>query len=197
MFTGIIQSLGQIVVIHEDQGDKHFAIQTNFKDMSDVAIGDSIACNGVCLTVTSIESDTISVDVSLETLAKTQVGQWQIGTSINLEKSLCLKDKLGGHLVSGHVDAVAQCLAIEASARSTIFHFKIPTELDKYVVKKGSIAVNGVSLTVNSIKNNVFSVNLIPHTLAHTNLGQLQIGSEVNIEIDTIARYVEKMVNPQ
>ena len=194
MFTGIIQSLGQIVVIHEDQGDKHFAIQTNFNNMSDVAIGDSIACNGVCLTVTSIESDTISVDVSLETLAKTQVGQWQIGTSINLEKSLCLKDKLGGHLVSGHVDAVAQCLSIEPSARSTVYHFKIPKELDKYVVKKGSIAVNGVSLTVNSIKDSVFSVNLIPHTLAHTNLGQLKIGDEVNIEIDTIARYVEKML---
>ncbi len=194
MFTGIIQSVGKIVSKQQLQGDFHFVIQTNFHEVSDIALGDSIACNGVCLTVTELEGDKISVDVSLETLAKTQVGQWHVGSAINLEKSLSLHDKLGGHLVSGHVDAVAECVAIERSARSTIYQFKIPQELDKYIVKKGSVALNGVSLTVNEIENCLLSVNLIPHTVQQTNLGLLKMGHKVNLEIDTIARYVEKML---
>ena len=193
MFTGIIQSVGKVVSKQQKQGDYHFVIQTNFPDMSEVEIGDSIACNGVCLTVTTINDDKISVDVSLETLSKTQLGQWQLGSLINLEKSLCLKDKLGGHMVSGHVDAVAQCIDIQSSARSSVYQFKIPKELDKYIVKKGSVAINGVSLTVNEIENQQMSINLIPHTLKHTNLGLLKLNDKVNIEIDTIARYVEKM----
>ena len=196
MFTGIIQSVGKIVSKQQDQGDFHFVIQTNFKKVSDIAVGDSIACNGVCLTVTELDGDKISVDVSLETLSKTQVGQWQVGSKINLEKSLSLQDKLGGHMVSGHVDAVAECVGIETSARSTIYQFKVPQELDKYIVKKGSVALNGVSLTVNEIDECVLSVNLIPHTLQQTNLGLLKLNEKVNLEIDTIARYVEKMVNP-
>ena len=196
MFTGIIQSVGEIVSKQQDQGDFHFVIQTNFKKVSDITVGDSIACNGVCLTVTELDGDKISVDVSLETLSKTQVGQWQVGSKINLEKSLSLQDKLGGHMVSGHVDAVAECVGIETSARSTIYQFKVPQELDKYIVKKGSVALNGVSLTVNEIDECVLSVNLIPHTLQQTNLGLLKINEKVNLEIDTIARYVEKMVNP-
>ena len=194
MFTGIIQTVGEIVAKQAKGGDLHFIIQTHFDDMTEVGIGDSIACNGVCLTVTGINGCEISLDVSLETLAKTQLADWQVGDAINLEKSLCLKDKLGGHMVSGHVDAVAECIDIENSARSTIYDFKIPIELDKYIVKKGSIAINGVSLTVNKITDCVMSVNLIPHTLEHTNLGLLTIGDKVNIEIDTIARYVEKML---
>lgn len=197
MFTGLIQSIGKIVEKRQLGGDFEFKIQTGFSDMSEIVLGDSIACNGVCLTVKELLDDNIWVDVSLETLSKTQVSDWQVDTVINLEKSLCLKDKLGGHMVSGHVDAVAQCIGIEASARSTVFHFKIPRELDKYVVKKGSIAINGVSLTVNEIKDCILSVNLIPHTLEHTNLGLLKMGDKANIEIDTIARYVEKMVNPK
>jgi len=194
MFTGIIQSVGSIVDKQHKQGDFQFVIQTQFADMTDVDLGDSIACNGVCLTVTEINDGQISLDVSLETLSKTQVGDWQVGSAINLEKSLTLKDKLGGHMVSGHVDAVAHCMGIERSARSTIYQFKIPQNLDKYIVKKGSVAINGVSLTVNEIDDCVLSVNLIPHTLEHTNLGQLKQGDKVNIEIDTIARYVEKML---
>jgi len=196
MFTGIIQSVGQVVFKQQVQGDFHFVIKTNFKQVSDIAIGDSIACNGVCLTVTELEYDNISVDVSLETLSKTQVEKWKVGSGINLEKSLCLKDKLGGHMVSGHVDAVAVCVGVATSARSTVYQFKIPKELDKYIVKKGSVALNGVSLTVNEIDNCVLSVNLIPHTLQQTNLGLLKLNDKVNIEIDTIARYVEKMVKP-
>jgi riboflavin synthase len=194
MFTGIIQSVGTIIARHQKQGDIQFKIKTHFHTMNDVEMGDSIACNGVCLTVVSIDKDKISVDVSLETLSKTQVGEWQVGSAINLEKSLTLKDKLGGHLVSGHVDAVATCVGIESSARSTVYEFKIPQDLDKYIVKKGSVAINGVSLTVNEIDNYVLSVNLIPHTLEHTNLGLLKLNDKVNLEIDTIARYVEKMV---
>jgi riboflavin synthase len=197
MFTGIIQSVGTVVDKQQKHGDFQFVIQTHFNDMCDVDLGDSIACNGVCLTVTTIVDDKISLDVSLETLSKTQVGEWQIGSAINLEKSLTLKDKLGGHMVSGHVDAVAQCVGIESSARSTVYQFKIPQELDKYIVKKGSVAINGVSLTVNEIQDCVLSVNLIPHTLEQTNLGQLKINDKVNIETDTIARYVEKMLNPK
>jgi riboflavin synthase len=194
MFTGIIQSVGKVVSKQQIQGDFHFVIKTHFKDLTDIELGDSIACNGVCLTVTKLSDDEISVDVSLETLSKTQVAEWDVGSAINLEKSLCLKDKLGGHMVSGHVDAVARCVAIETSARSTIYQFEIPQELDKYMAKKGSVSINGVSLTINEIKNCVLSVNLIPHTLEHTNLGLLKQGDKVNIEIDTIARYVEKML---
>jgi len=194
MFTGLIQSVGQVIEKHQTGGDFQFKIQTDFSDAPDIVLGDSIACNGVCLTVTELFDDIISVDVSLETLSKTQVGEWEIGSAINLEKSLCLKDKLGGHMVSGHVDAVTECIGIESSARSTIYQFKIPTELNKFIVKKGSVALNGVSLTVNEINNCVLSVNLIPHTLEHTNLGLLKIGDKVNLEIDTIARYVEKML---
>lgn len=194
MFTGIIQSVGQVLSKQQIEGDFHFVIQTNFQKISDIALGDSIACNGVCLTVAELDGDKISVDVSLETLSKTQVGQWNIGTQVNLEKSLSLQDKLGGHMVSGHVDAQGICIAIKSSARSSIYEFKIPSSLDKYIVKKGSISVNGVSLTVNEIENYVVCVNLIPHTLQQTNLGQLKVNDKVNIEIDTIARYVEKMV---
>jgi len=193
MFTGIIQSVGTVVSRQNKQGDVRFIIQTGFSDMSDVQMGDSIACNGVCLTVTAIHKDEISVDVSLETLNKTTLNQWQVSSLVNLEKSLTLKDKLGGHMVSGHVDAIATCTNIRSSARSQVYEFKIAKHLDKYIVKKGSIALDGVSLTVNEIKDGLLLVNLIPHTLQHSNLGQLQQGDCVNIEIDTIARYVEKM----
>jgi riboflavin synthase len=195
MFTGLIQSVGQVVDVQKKAGDLEFKIATNFKNMSDVVLGDSIAINGICLTVTQFEGQNIWVDVSVETINKTNISSWQVGTKLNLEKSLTLQDKLGGHMVSGHVDAMGECVEISQSARSTIYQFKIPQHLDKYIVNKGSIGVNGVSLTVNTIENNIFSVNLIPHTLDHTNLGLLSVGDSVNIEIDTIARYVEKMLN--
>ncbi len=194
MFTGIVQSIGTVVKKQQLKGDLCFVIQTFFKDYQTISLGDSIACDGVCLTVTQLDADKITLDVSRETLAKTTLGSWQIGQRVNLEQSLTLQDKLGGHLVSGHVDALAQCVGIEKSARCTVYRFAIPQHLDKYIVKKGSVALNGVSLTVNTIHDLVFSVNLIPHTLAHTNLGLLKINQQLNIEIDTIARYVEKMI---
>jgi len=194
MFTGIIQSVGEVVKQQQKSGDFQFIIATNFADMTDVELGDSIAMNGICLTVTEIQNDQITVDVSLETLSLTDATNWQVGTKLNLEKSMRLNDKLGGHMVSGHVDALADCVDIAQSARSTVYQFKIPPVLDKYIVRKGSIAINGVSLTVNEIKDYILSINLIPHTLEHTNLGLLKKSDVVNIEIDTIARYVEKML---
>lgn len=195
MFTGIIQSVGKVISKQAKGGDFQFVIDSQFKDMTDVKLGDSIAMNGVCLTVTHIEGKNISADVSVETLSLTDVKYWIVDSQLNLEKSMTLQDKIGGHMVSGHVDGLAECVSIDSSARSTIYQFKIPESLDKYLVKKGSIAINGVSLTVNEIDNCILSVNLIPHTLEQTNLGQLNIGDKINIEIDTIARYVEKMLH--
>jgi riboflavin synthase len=196
MFTGIIQSIGQLIESKEISGDYRFDIKTNFPHPEKIKLGDSIAMDGVCLTVTDINKDVVAVDVSVETINKTTVRQWQPGSQINLEPAMTLQDQLGGHIVSGHVDAVGKCLSRESSARSEVFTFEIPEKLNKYMVTKGSVAINGVSLTVNKVFENQISINLVPHTLEHTNLDGLQAGSEVNVEVDTIARYVEKMLNP-
>jgi len=195
MFTGIIQSIGKVISKQAKDGDYQFIIDSQFNDMSDVHLGDSIAMNGVCLTVTQINGKEISVDVSVETISVTDVASWQEASLLNLEKSMTLTDKMGGHMVSGHVDGMAECVSIDSSARSTIYQFRIPEKLDKYIVKKGSVTLSGVSLTVNEIEDCILSVNLIPHTLEQTNLEQLNIGDKVNVEIDTIARYVEKMLH--
>ncbi len=196
MFTGIIQTIGQVVEKKEKSGDLNFVIKTNFEQPESIKLGDSIAMDGVCLTVTKINGDQVDVDVSVETVNKTTVKQWQAGTDLNLEPAMTLQDQLGGHIVSGHVDAVGQCISREPSARSEIFEFEISDYLMKFVVVKGSITINGVSLTVNTVSDNRLSVNLVPHTMEHTNLGGLSTGDVVNIEVDTIARYVEKMLQP-
>lgn len=196
MFTGIIQTIGKVVSKAEVQGDLKFRIKTNFTQPEKIQLGDSIAMDGVCLTVTTIDEDAVDVDVSVETVNKTTVNQWQQDTELNLEPAMTLQDQLGGHIVSGHVDAIGQCISREPSARSEIFTFQIPVDLMKFVVVKGSITINGVSLTVNTVEDNKLSVNLVPHTMEHTNLGKLSAGDAVNIEIDTIARYVEKMLQP-
>ena len=196
MFTGIIQSIGQVIDKKQISGDLRFTVKTNFSHPEKIHLGDSIAMDGVCLTVTQINQDQVVLDVSLETVNKTSVAHWQVGGALNLEPAMTLQDQLGGHLVSGHVDAIGHCISRKPSARSEIFEFKIPAELMKFVVDKGSITINGVSLTVNSIKHNVLSVNLVPHTMTHTNLGALKVNDVVNIEVDTIARYVEKMLQP-
>jgi riboflavin synthase len=159
--------------------------------MSDVAVGDSIACNGVCLTVTSLVAKGFTVDVSQETLRVT--AGFAIGNSINLEKSLRLSDRLGGHLVSGHVDGVGTLTAVKAVDANREIIVRFPAELGRYIARKGSIAINGISLTVNVVTADTFSVNLIPHTLAVTNLKDLKQGDRVNLEIDLVARYVERM----
>ncbi len=196
MFTGIIQKIGQVIDKKEQSGDFRFVVKTNFSQPEKIQLGDSIAMDGVCLTVTKINQDQVDLDVSVETVNKTTVAKWQIGTSLNLEPAMTLQDQLGGHIVSGHVDAIGKCISRVPSARSEIFEFKIPVELTKFVVNKGSITINGVSLTVNSIEKDILSVNLVPHTMSHTNLGALQVDDTVNVEVDTIARYVEKMLQP-
>ncbi|TDR17497.1 riboflavin synthase [Marinicella litoralis] len=196
MFTGIIQSIGKVIEKKALSGDLRFTIKTHFNAPEKIQLGDSIAMDGVCLTVTRINSDQVEVDVSIETVNKTTVAQWQVGSQLNLEPAMTLQDQLGGHLVSGHVDAIGHCLSRVDSGRSEIFEFEIPHDLCRFVVTKGSITINGVSLTVNTIDDNKLTVNLVPHTMEHTNLGQLMPNQAVNIEVDTIARYVEKMLRP-
>ena len=191
MFTGIIEAIGHVAAVKPAGQSAVLTIDAGSLDMSDVAIGDSIACNGVCLTVTSLAPKGFTVDVSQETLRVTA----GFGTSnaINLEKSLRLSDRLGGHLVSGHVDGVGTVTAVKPVDANREISVRFPAELGRYVARKGSIAINGVSLTVNVVTTDTFSVNLIPHTLAVTNLKDLKQGERVNLEIDLVARYVERM----
>ena len=198
MFTGLIQELGTVAALLPQQGgDVRIQIAAPADFMADVCLGDSIAVSGVCLTALDLHGAHFSADVSLETLRLTTLGRLQAGTKTNLEKSLSVGQRLGGHFVSGHVDGIGQVLAISAEARSQRWDFSAPHSLAKLVAEKGSIAIEGVSLTVNSVwainrSSFGFSVNLIPHTLKHTNLGELAQGSEVNLEIDLIARYLAR-----
>lgn len=195
MFTGIIAAVGQVQRIQPlDDGIK-LSIGTNGLDLSDVAIGDSIACNGVCLTVVARGADHFDVDVSRETLNCT-VGL--DGTNrVNLEKALRLADRLGGHLVSGHVDGVGEVVALTPLGESHELRIRAPHELAKYIARKGSVAVNGVSLTTNRVDGDTFSINLIPHTMQATTFRDLSPGSRVNLEVDLIARYVERMLSAE
>ena len=195
MFTGIIQSVGTIQSVTPSSDDVKLRIQSGSLDMTDVQLGDSIAVNGVCLTVVDFEADQFEVHVSKETLCVT-VGL-DHPHSVNLEKALRLSDRLGGHLVSGHVDGVGQVVKFESLGECWHLCVRVPHALAKYIAVKGSIAVDGVSLTINAIEKDVFSINLIPHTLENTTLSQLGIGSRVNIEVDQIARYVERMTEWQ
>jgi riboflavin synthase len=191
VFTGIIEAIGRVAAVKPAGQSAALTIDAGGLDVSDVAIGDSIACNGACLTVTSLVPKGFTVDVSQETLQIT--AGFAAGNAINLEKSLRLSDRLGGHLVSGHVDGVGRVTAVKPVDANREIMVRFPAELGRYIARKGSIAVNGVSLTVNVVTNDTFSVNLIPHTLAVTNLKDLKPGDRVNLEIDLVARYVERM----
>ena len=194
MFTGIIADVGSIAEIQDREGGLRLRIATNRLDMSDVQLGDSIAVNGVCLTAIKLEDKSFNVDVSRETLHCT-VGLEQQGAQVNLEKALRLADRLGGHLVSGHVDGVGEVLEFHNLGESWKLGVRAPKALAKYIAAKGSITINGVSLTVNKVEGAVFEVNLIPHTLQETTLKGLHPDSRVNLEIDLIARYVERMMS--
>jgi riboflavin synthase len=191
MFTGIIQAVGHVEKLTRKESDVELQIAARELDLADVAIGDSIAVNGICLTATHITATHFTVHVSQATLVVTS--GFSEGQSVNLEKALRLSDRLGGHLVSGHVDGIGQVVAFDQMGDCWQLTIKAPHALSKYIAVKGSICVNGVSLTVNNINQDIFSINLIPHTLENTTLSEVKAGTEVNLEIDQIARYVERM----
>ena len=195
MFTGIVAAIGKISTVQALEQGLRLTVEASGLDLSDVRLGDSIAHNGVCLTVIEKTDTTYQVEVSRETLDCT-VGL-DSPNQINLEKALRLADRLGGHLVSGHVDGVGTVIKFERIGESHALAIRAPQELAKYIARKGSITVNGVSLTTNSVAGAEFSINLIPHTMAMTTLHQLQAGSRVNLEVDLIARYVERMLQPE
>ena len=197
MFSGIIAAVGHITQLNprnDGTPTVRLTIEAAGLGLDDVGLGDSIACNGVCLTVVDKANNTFCVDVSPETLSCT-VGLDAPG-AINLEKALRLADRLGGHLVSGHVDGVGEVIRFDSVGDNRLLEIRAPESLSRYIARKGSITVNGVSLTTNSVVGSCFSINLIPHTLDATTLGGLKVGSKVNLEIDLIARYVERMLNP-
>ena len=193
MFTGIVQSVGLIRAIEPKAGDVAIDVQTPSMSLESVTAGDSIAVNGVCLTVTSMDAGSFRADVSRETLAMTTLGRWEPGTRVNLEKALLAGQPLGGHYVTGHVDGVGRVVGRRDDARSVRVEFEVPAPLAKYVARKGSVCVDGVSLTVNGVLGSRFDVNLVPHTLEATILGDYQPGTAVNIEVDIIARYLERL----
>jgi riboflavin synthase len=193
MFTGIVQEVGTIEAVAPLEGGVRVTVAADGLTLSDVALGDSVCVQGACLTVVAIAGKRLSFDVSRETLACT-VGLDRPG-NVNLEKSLALGDKLGGHLVTGHVDGIGEVLALEPAGESMLLRLCAPRELARYVARKGSICVDGVSLTVNRVEGDVFEINLIPHTLEATTLSRLERGARVNLEIDLIARYVERMLS--
>ena len=195
MFTGIIQAKGRVKDITNSDKGAVFVFDSDSLDMSSVSIGDSIAVNGVCLTVIDFCDSNFSADVSQETLDCSIFDKLQKGQNVNLEKSLRLNQGIDGHLVSGHVDGIGKVDSIYAEGESTRINIIIGKNLEKYVAKKGSICINGVSLTVNSIENNIVGVNIVPHTCAVTTFGELEVGARVNIEIDIIARHLEKLIN--
>jgi riboflavin synthase len=193
MFTGIINAIGTIVHAQTRSGDVRMVVDVGQLDLADVAIGDSICVAGVCLTAIAIEGGKFSADVSVETLSCTTLGTLQTGDRVNLEKSLRLTDRLGGHLVSGHVDGVGRVVSVEADARSQRWRFEVPANLARYIAAKGSVCIDGVSLTVNDVDASRFGVNLIPHTIDATTFRDKRVGDAVNIEVDVIARYVERL----
>ncbi len=194
MFTGIIQAVGKVETLTPQGGDLRIAFDTAALPLQDVKVGDSIAVSGCCLTVVAKRERGFDADVSRETLSLTTLGELKPGSGVNLERSLALVTPLGGHLVIGHVDGLGTVKSRRDEGRSVRFDIQVPQALKRYVAHKGSICVDGVSLTVNSVEDDVFDVNIIPHTLAHTTFGGYQPGSKVNLEADVLARYVERIL---
>jgi riboflavin synthase len=193
MFTGIIEQVGRVAASESRGGDTRLVIEAGARFLKRVRLGDSIACSGVCLTVAALRAGKFVADVSKETLGATTAAGWKPGTPLNLEKALTLAQPLGGHLVSGHVDGTARLRSRRRDARSERLVFSLPRVLARYVARKGSICVDGISLTVNEVGRGGFGVNIVPHTLRQTTLGRLQPGDAVNLEVDLLARYLEKL----
>lgn len=194
MFTGIIQSVGHIDNLETKGGDLAVHIETGKLPMDDVELGDSIAVSGVCLTVIEKSAKGFRADVSGETISRTSFSSFKTGDAVNLEKALTPTTRLGGHLVSGHVDGIGEVVERHNDARSIRFNIKAPDELAKYIAEKGSITVDGISLTVNAVKGAVFELNIVPHTLSETTMSEFQAGRKVNLEVDLLARYLERLL---
>lgn len=194
MFTGIIQAVGEVAALDAKGGDVRLRVRTAKLDLGDVRLGDSIAVSGVCLTAVDLPGDGFWADVSGETLAHTILGDLKVGARVNLEKALTPTTRLGGHLVSGHVDGVGEVIERKRDARSERFRIRAPAALARYIAHKGSICVDGVSLTVNAVQGAVFDLNIVPHTLAETTLDDYRSGRKVNLEVDLIARYLERLL---
>ncbi len=194
MFTGIIQAKGHLQESRETGGDRRLVFHAGGLSLQYVKKGDSIAVNGCCLTAVDLGDQTFAADVSLESLQRTTLGALRPGSSVNLEKALTLSTPLGGHLVSGHVDGVGEVLVREPAARSERWRFRAPDALARYIAEKGSITIEGISLTVNEVAGSEFEVNIVPHTSAVTTLGEYQPGQAVNIEVDLVARYLERLL---
>jgi riboflavin synthase len=193
MFTGLIQALGRVEAVTPRGGDVRLKIAVGKLDMNDVQLGDSIAVNGVCLTAVEFTKEYFCADVSVETLRVTTAQQWKNGTAVNLEKALLPTTRLGGHLVSGHVDGVGAIIARETAARAEQFRLRVPSELARYIAHKGSICLDGVSLTVNGVDHDSVSLTIVPHTLSETTIADWRVGTRVNVEVDLLARYIERL----
>jgi len=194
MFTGIIEAVGQVAEMQQRGGDARLRVSTGKMDLGDVALGDSIAVNGVCLTAVELPGDGFAADVSRETLSLTGLGQLKSGSPVNLEKALTLATRLGGHLVSGHVDGLGTVIERHDDARSVRFTIEAPEELARYIAHKGSITVDGTSLTVNTVDGRRFELNIVPHTLQETIMDSYTAGRRVNLEVDLVARYLERLL---
>jgi len=206
MFTGIIAAIGKVELLQAQGGDVRLQVASSDLDLADVKLGDSIANNGVCLTVVAMDKTKLSFDVSRETLDCTSLGSLSAGSQVNLEKALAVGGRLGGHFVSGHVDGLGTVVSLQQSARSVIFRFEVPAGLERYIAEKGAICIDGTSLTVNNINRhpreggdlvNWFEVNIIPHTMQQTIMSNYKVGTKVNLEVDLIARYLERLLPQQ
>jgi riboflavin synthase len=199
MFTGIVTGLGEVRAITPIGRGQDMrlvvGVPAGWADMASIPLGASIACNGCCLTAVELGPDWFAVTASAETLSKTTLGTWQTGTRINLERPLKVGDELGGHIVSGHVDGLGEVLAATPDQGSTRWRFRVPGAIARFIAPKGSVAIDGVSLTVNEVEGDTFGVNIIPHTAEVTGFGLLKVGDKVNIEIDTVARYVARLAD--
>ncbi|QTL35577.1 riboflavin synthase [Pseudoalteromonas viridis] len=194
MFTGIIEATGTLTELTLKQGDLSVRVSSATLDMDDVQLGDSIATNGVCLTVVEKFSDGFRADVSNETLQLTRFGEYRVGQKVNLEKALQPTSRLGGHLVSGHVDGIAEVVAVQPNARATEYWLKAPAQLMKYIPYKGSVAIDGISLTVNDLDGDKFKLTIVPHTAQETTIVDFKVGTLINLEVDQISRYLERLI---
>lgn len=194
MFTGIIEATGRLSAININSQGARVVVQSGDLDMSDVRLGDSIATNGVCLTVVAFDSQSFSADVSSETLRRTGFVDYKVGTEVNLEKAMLASTRFGGHMVSGHVDALSQVLSIEHKGNSIDYWLAMPADLAPYIAEKGSVTIDGVSLTVNGLTADSFRITIVPHTQQETIIKSYQAGSRVNLEVDLIARYLERLL---